>query len=81
MPSRSIARYRYFFMRDLEGAMEEHFSQVAQAEFVAQSPKDDQEHDVGRQLEIVEGRARRFIELASAGVTPRDKIAQLGTLG
>ncbi len=50
-------------MRELEAAFQEHLGEVAQAEFVAHAPEDDQQHDVGREFQIVEGRARPFIEL------------------
>ncbi|GAC1537960.1 MAG: hypothetical protein NVS2B7_08580 [Herpetosiphon sp.] len=40
-------------MRKREAAFEEHFSKVAEAQFVAQAPDDDQEHDIGEKLEVV----------------------------
>ena len=57
------------FIADLESPLEEEFSHVTKAELVAQAPEDGEQHDVGRELEIVEGRPRALIEAALAPPT------------
>jgi hypothetical protein len=59
-----------------KAAREEHLGQVAQAQLVAESPEDDEERDVGGDLQMVEGRARALIEGALAGPAPEQAIAQ-----
>ena len=67
-------------MRELETALEEHLGEVAQAEFVAHAPQDDQENDVSREFQVIEGRVSSLIELPAAGGTAKDTIAKLGCL-
>lgn len=54
-------------MREGEAMREEQLRKVAQAQLVAKTPHDNQEDNVSRELKIVKGRARRFIELPSTG--------------
>ncbi len=66
-------------MSKLKAALQKHFRQVPQAQFVPQPPYDDEEHDVGQELKIVKGGAGAFVELALTGGTPQGPIAQLST--
>jgi len=59
-----------------EAAREEHLGQVAQAEFVAKPPEHHEQGDVGRDLQMIEGRTRPFIEGAPAGATTEQAIPQ-----
>jgi hypothetical protein len=52
---------------ELEAAFEEHLGEVAQAQLVTQAPTDDEEDDVGGELEEVEDGAGPFVEGALAG--------------
>ncbi len=68
------------FMGEHKAALQEHVGEIAQTELVAEAPEDDQQHDAGRKLKIVVGRARALVELALAGATANGSLAELGAL-
>jgi len=53
-------------VREGEAARQEHLGEVTQAELVAETPEDNEQRDVGRNLQVVERRARALIESATA---------------
>ena len=63
-------------MAEDEAALQEHLGQVAQAQFVAQPPQDNQEHNVCGNGEVVEGGAAPLVEAASAGRAAERAVTQ-----
>jgi hypothetical protein len=49
-------------MGEHEASLQEHLSQVPQAQFVAEAPQDDEQHDVRRVFQEIEGCAGAFVE-------------------
>jgi hypothetical protein len=52
---------------ELEATLKEHLGEVTQAQLVPEAPTDDEEDDIGGQLEEVEGGAGALVEGALAG--------------
>ena len=50
-----------------EAPRQEHLRQVPQAQLVAQPPQHDEQHEVGRVLQVVVGRAGPLVEDPAAG--------------
>ncbi len=69
------------FMREFEAPLQAHLREIPPAEFVPHTPEHDQENDVGREFEIIEGRARALIALPPASSTAKDALAKLRSLG
>jgi hypothetical protein len=69
----------------LEAALQEHLGQIAQAQLVSQPPQDDQHHNIGRELQMVELSGSALVKSAGAvgafesGVTKRGLAGQLGS--
>ncbi len=58
-----------------------HFGEVAQAELVAQPPQHDQQHEIGRVLEVIVRRTRALIEDSAAPAAAEGAIAKRGAAG
>jgi hypothetical protein len=67
-------------MRQHPTPLQEHLSQISQAQFIAQPPEHDEEHDIGGIFKKVEGSATPFIENALTGRTAERSIAKRGLL-
>ncbi len=67
-------------MRHLEPALEQQLGDIAEAELVAQPPQHDEQHDVGRVLQIVEAGAGPLVEPPSAGAAAEPAVAELRAL-
>ena len=65
-------------MRDLEAALEEQLSDVAEAQLGAETPAHGEPHDVGRVLAIVEGRAGPLVEPPPTGPAAEPPGAERG---
>ena len=61
---------------DHVAALQQELSDIAEAELVSQAPQYGEQHDVGRALELVEGRAGALVESAPAGGTPEPSVSQ-----
>jgi hypothetical protein len=67
-------------MRQHKAAFEEHFSDITQAQFLAQPPQDREADNVRGEFKIVKGSTSSFIEDMSAIWAEEQCIAQLGFL-
>src|SRR6476659_4018733 len=67
-------------MGELEAAHQEHLGQITQAQLVAQPPEYNQQDNVGRKLQVIEGGASAFVEAALAVQTAEGTIAKRGFL-
>ena len=56
------------FVTEFIATHQKHADEVAQAELEQQPEDDHLKHDVGRELEMIEGRTRAFIEPAAASM-------------
>ncbi len=68
-------------MREDEASLQEHFGEIAEAQFVAEAPEHDQQDDVRRGLKEVEGGAGALIEAAPTRATTESLVTQRGGLG
>ena len=59
--------------------MQEELSHIVKAEFVAQAPQDDKQHDIGGELEVIEEGASAFVKAALAGPAGEGLLAQRGS--
>jgi len=66
------------FVRDGEASEEELLRDVTEAELVAEAPKDRVEDDIGRVLELIEGRAGALVEAPAAGTADEPGVADGG---
>ena len=65
-------------MRDLEAALEEQLSDVAEAQLVAETPEHGEQHDVRWVLQIVEAGAGPLVEPPPAGAAAEPPVAERG---
>ena len=65
-------------VRDLEAALEEQLSDVAEAQLVAETSEHGEQHDVRWVLQIVEGRAGPLVEAPPAGLAAEPPVAERG---
>ena len=65
-------------VRDLEAALEEQLSDVAEAQLGAQPPEHGEQHDIRRVLEIVDRRAAPLVEVTSACPAVEPRVAERG---
>src|SRR3954454_516176 len=63
-----------------DAADQEHLRQIAQTEFVAQSPEHHERDDVGRVLRPIEQGRAAFVELFAAAATAKSAVALRGPL-
>jgi hypothetical protein len=71
-------------MAEHQAAQGEHLDQIAQAQFVAQTPKHHEGDDVGGVFGPVQRRARALVELLAAGAAAEPAVAlgsEVGSLG
>jgi len=54
--------FAYRLVGKLEAALQEYLGQIAQAEFVAHTPEDHPQDDIGGICKVVEGRASPLVE-------------------
>src|SRR5206468_2319683 len=55
-----------------------HLREIPQAELVPEPPQDDEQHEVGRVLEVVVGGARTLVADPAAAAAPEGAIAERG---
>jgi hypothetical protein len=48
-------------VRECKAALQEHLCQITKAQFVAHAPEDDQQNDVGREFQGVEGSSTSLV--------------------
>lgn len=66
-------------MRKHKATFEEHFGQLAQAQFVAQPPQHYLDHDVAGKGQMIERSAGPIVERALTSEVGEGPIAKLGT--
>ncbi len=54
-------------MGEFEATLDEHLGHIAQAQLIAQSLEDDQQDDVSRNLQMIEGSTGAPVEAPFAG--------------
>jgi hypothetical protein len=65
-------------VRDGEASEEEQLRDVTEAELVAEAPEDRVEDDIGRVLELIEGRASALVEAPATGAADEPGVADGG---
>ena len=65
-------------MRELDSTVQHHLREVTQAQFVLNSPANDEEDKVSWILKKVEGAAAPLIEASAAVFTLKSSVAQSG---
>jgi hypothetical protein len=61
-------------------ALQEHFSSITKTQFVAEPPKDDEEDDIRRVFEIIEGSVGAFIKNVFASRAAEYPVSEDGFL-
>ncbi len=69
------------FVREFKAANHEHLGKVAKAEFVAQTPQDNQEYDVCWGREVIVRSSSSLVEGAAATSATKNRIAGGGLPG
>jgi hypothetical protein len=72
-------------MGELKASLQKHLCQIPQTELVSQSPQDNEQYDVSRELQAIELSASTLVELAATrraakgGIAKRGFVSQLGS--
>ena len=63
-------------MADLDAPLQEKFCYIAKSERVTQAPEDGEQHDIGGELESVDGRTGPIIESTPASPAGEGQAAE-----
>ena len=64
------------FVGKKKAPLQKHLSEVAKAQLVAQSPENDLQDNLGREGQVIEGRAGALVECPTAGTAGTGPIAE-----